>query len=514
MSTGRAENLRETIVWAVTITDDFIVISGDSRGKTCFWDGRVGTLIDAFQTHRADVLAVALAPSDQRTAYSTGVDPCLMTFQQVEKKKELGDGERCVRKWVKSVHRTIHTHDVRAVAASGSKLYSAGVDADLVVNDTAVKSVDKHAPLSHGKNGSSALVAAESSLLLLRYPTHLEIWRLGEAADPTPDQQQQQAGSILPLRKEPVKLLEVQTKGSEPICACAISADGKFLAFATPSRLRAFTLLTRDEEKPSIKRCLVKGESSKSLFRHLVFCDLEADDARWTLVAVTDRGAIQFFSLDVGSNSFSLVESVPRKRLTGLSGGIAFVETHPDYGIAALADYRGSVLSFDLRQKKVLAQMSHYRRASLTCLAIDRSRDTLLLAYSDQRLVECELKTGRHTAFSSAINMPGAWYNRRFCVAGMLAEEDRILAYDDVSISVIYRQISNFKRSPSRKKYPKKSGETTREEETKVTIIKKYEHLAFLDKMANGNLVAVEVKPLALQEQLPPSLKQKKFGAG
>jgi len=45
--------------------DDFTVVSGDSRGKTSFWKGRTGTLVDSYQSHKADVLAVAISPDQQ-----------------------------------------------------------------------------------------------------------------------------------------------------------------------------------------------------------------------------------------------------------------------------------------------------------------------------------------------------------------------------------------------------------------------------------------------------------------
>ena len=80
MTTGRAERNRETVVWSVALTDDLTVVSGDSRGKTCFWSAATGTLVDAYQTHAADVLSVCLSP-EQDVAYSSGVDPNIVHFQ-------------------------------------------------------------------------------------------------------------------------------------------------------------------------------------------------------------------------------------------------------------------------------------------------------------------------------------------------------------------------------------------------------------------------------------------------
>ena len=80
MVTGRTEKNKETIVWCVAITSDMTVISGDSRGKTSFWNGHTGTLMDSIQSHKADVLTLTLS-ADETVAYSTGVDPTLMHFQ-------------------------------------------------------------------------------------------------------------------------------------------------------------------------------------------------------------------------------------------------------------------------------------------------------------------------------------------------------------------------------------------------------------------------------------------------
>ena len=59
MVVGRAEGNKETIVWCVAVTSDMTVISGDSRGKTSFWNGVTGTLSDSIQSHKADVLTVS-----------------------------------------------------------------------------------------------------------------------------------------------------------------------------------------------------------------------------------------------------------------------------------------------------------------------------------------------------------------------------------------------------------------------------------------------------------------------
>ncbi len=203
ISTGRTEKLRETIVWSVAVADDLTIMSGDSRGKTCFWNGKMGTLIDAYQTHKADVLAVAMNPAQNR-AYSSGVDPVVMQFQPVVR-----DGSRpdAKRKWVKSLHRPMHTHDVRSIVATSKAVFSAGVDSLLSVADPSCNHVFAHLPVPHGE---VIALAGEAGLVAQRFSKHLEIWRLGTLEEDST--KNLKVGALLPLREDPVKLLQLQVR--------------------------------------------------------------------------------------------------------------------------------------------------------------------------------------------------------------------------------------------------------------------------------------------------------------
>merc|ERR1719397_1734027 len=97
-------------------------------------------------------------------AYSTGVDPTLMHFQVVVK----GDGRR---KWVKSLHRVISGHDVRAVVVGGDgMLYSGGVDSYLGVSQyPAHRTTVKLPHLPRAAVG----VASQARTVLLAHPARL-----------------------------------------------------------------------------------------------------------------------------------------------------------------------------------------------------------------------------------------------------------------------------------------------------------------------------------------------------
>ena len=112
------------------------------RGKTSFWNGRTGTLTDAYQTHIADVLTIA-TNEEQSIVYSSGVDPNIMQFQPISTnsqwnhKNTFGNSNSDKRnllngssngaaqkrpKWVKTSHRSANTHDVRSIICVGKKV--------------------------------------------------------------------------------------------------------------------------------------------------------------------------------------------------------------------------------------------------------------------------------------------------------------------------------------------------------------------------------------------------------
>jgi len=104
----RTKGSSELRVWALQGLADGTLVSGDSSGRVCFWDGEHGTRLHAFDQHEADVLALAATPDGSRV-FAAGVDSSLVCFEQAGRAP--GEPPR----WTFSVARRPHTHDVRAL---------------------------------------------------------------------------------------------------------------------------------------------------------------------------------------------------------------------------------------------------------------------------------------------------------------------------------------------------------------------------------------------------------------
>lgn len=222
MNIARSHTNTETVVWTLVITDDFTIITGDSRGYITFWDGKSGSQIESYQSHVASVLTLCLT-DNQKTVYCAGIDPVIMSYEKIVVKEG-------TKKWVKSTQRKIHDHDVRNLLVINDKLYSGGVDGYLACSYHP-RTLVRYPPLLQNP---SVFVASKKQFILLRYQTYLEVWLLGK------ENIEENAVGVVQLEEEPKKLLVLKTKRNEYITTAAISDDGRWIMYSTCSRIKMF----------------------------------------------------------------------------------------------------------------------------------------------------------------------------------------------------------------------------------------------------------------------------------
>ncbi|XP_024356552.1 WD repeat-containing protein PCN isoform X2 [Physcomitrium patens] len=108
-------------IWSLLVLRNGDIVSGDSSGSTQFWDGHLGTLLQAQTRHDADVLALATCGDN---VFAAGADGRVVQFRRVAESQRLdastsdaidvargGSGE----KWIYVGSKRTHTHDVKAL---------------------------------------------------------------------------------------------------------------------------------------------------------------------------------------------------------------------------------------------------------------------------------------------------------------------------------------------------------------------------------------------------------------
>ncbi len=106
---------RETLVWSVRCLSDGSLVSGDSTGMMCFWDGKTYSLMQRIRAHDADILDVAVS-ADGQSVFSGGMDRKTCFYKRSSDGNAGGN-----MRWAKISHSRLHEHDVKTMATYESK---------------------------------------------------------------------------------------------------------------------------------------------------------------------------------------------------------------------------------------------------------------------------------------------------------------------------------------------------------------------------------------------------------
>lgn len=98
---------KDIIVWSVKCLKNGDIVSGDSTGQICIWDGKTYTQAQRIQGHKSDVLSLATGV-DGQTIVSGGMDRRTALYRPMK-----SDPSR----WQRVLYRKYHKHDVKAMAS-------------------------------------------------------------------------------------------------------------------------------------------------------------------------------------------------------------------------------------------------------------------------------------------------------------------------------------------------------------------------------------------------------------
>ncbi|XP_058803857.1 U3 small nucleolar RNA-associated protein 4 homolog isoform X2 [Phymastichus coffea] len=477
MQVARKEVKKETIVWCLAVTMDNMIVSGDSRGVLSIWDSNMGTLIEAHESHAADILSITMS-HDKNVIYCAGVDPVIRTFSKVVA-KSTGRIQ-----WVRGIERRLHVHDVRALVEAGGKLYSAGVDGYLAQSSYPPRVLVKYPPLLQPP---CIYVCSKSRCILLRYHNFLELWRLGDIA-------------------------KSNTTFERP---------GHFIiVYSTESHIRVFNfnviqghaqLNKQDSDIPLKKKVYKMLFSANS--KILATVSNEEGKTVITLYTLNKEHYLSFHGCFTTDK-----EDIKTVGLLCFS---------PDNKYLICSDYQSHIIAYniegDLSPESLQAWLLPKYTCPPTAMAIQKDTNNLVIVYSDHKIVEYSIPKRKYTEFSNNLQgrLPNQWLARPFPITNIAFDQNNeniIIMHDDTTVFVINKSsdlpCSTTKIAKLENGYCKEESSTSSSTSSQHTIqvVKKYKHLVHLGWMSSSELIAVEVNPTSLCEKLPPTLKQKWFG--
>ncbi|KAK6644494.1 hypothetical protein RUM43_000761 [Polyplax serrata] len=492
MKTGRNENRKETVVWCVAVTSDFTIISGDSRGCLCFWDGKIGTQIESNNTHDADILSLALT-EDESAVYCAGkyqcVDPTITIYGKVA---EHSGGRR---KWAKGGQRKIHEHDVRALAiSSDKKLFTGGIDGYLALSSYPPKVLIKFPPLLKGPCTS---LAPSKRYVLLRYLTYLDLWKLGQA-----QVDQETFDSFIPLDENEMLLLKLKAKKTDTIISSSLSDDGQFLAYST-NRGISFFRFSPDETVDKLTKLPEPTECGPC--RLIQFYQMKRKNY---CAAVTKTNEIHI--LEMGDTGPDIIQTIKPAENETLTDTISHLTIMSDTPYLVAADCQSNIGVWMISNWSLHCTLPKYS-AAVTAVSMRKGSALVVVAYSDLKVVEFDLKEKKYTQFSK--NLDCILSNHLHTTIASITFDSRkissIIVHDDSSICVFDKNNVSGKNEAKQQKL---ENEVEKKKKQHVNVIKKSKHIVSLTWLEGEEMVIVSVNPLKLAENLPPSLEKKLFG--
>ncbi|KAI0839315.1 WD40 repeat-like protein [Hypoxylon sp. FL0890] len=230
---------KEIIVWSVKCLNGRDIVSGDSTGQVCIWDGKTYTQAQRLQTHNQDVLSLATS-ADGSTIVSGGMDRRTVLYRKTS---------GAIARWSRVWHRRYHSHDVKTMASfegnGMSVIVSGGPDASPIVLPLREAGMENHRTLSHLPQDPPLQSAPKSRLIVSWWEREVHIWRLRRPLRDLVDIPDGESN----IEKNRKLLARILIKGEANITSASISHDGSLLVVSTTSDIKAFYLKPRSEAR-------------------------------------------------------------------------------------------------------------------------------------------------------------------------------------------------------------------------------------------------------------------------
>lgn len=342
---------KDIIVWSVKCLPNGNIVSGDSTGQVCIWDGKTYTQSQRLQSHKQDVLSLAIS-ADGSTIMSGGMDRRTVLYKQ-----NSGAGQR----WGKVWGRRYHEHDVKAMAtfehARMSVVVSGGPDSNLVVVPLKEMGREHHRMVSGLPQQPPLISASRARFMVSWWDREIHLWLLRDSATDITKLSDENDYDINQNRR---LLKTIVVKGDSNISSASINKDGTLLVVSTSTDVKAFALQHSNPAKPA-DVTLSSIELPEKLTKPGASLVQISGDGNW-LCAVQDGCRVVICSIISTSDNHTVTiqrrlgrlhRSIPKYILNGGLGcydrNITHIAFSTDSKLLAVADLAGYVDTWVLR---------------------------------------------------------------------------------------------------------------------------------------------------------------------
>ncbi|RCI08006.1 hypothetical protein L249_7797 [Ophiocordyceps polyrhachis-furcata BCC 54312] len=232
---------KNIIVWCVKCLPNGDIVSGDSTGQICIWNGQTYTQSQRIEGHKQDVLSLAIG-AEGTSIISGGMDQRTFLYRP-----NGGPAKR----WTKVWGRRFHDHDVKTMASfehgKMSVLVSGGPDADLIVIPLKEMGRQNHRALSCLPQQPPIASASHCRFIVSWWDRQVHIWILRKTASELLGS----TGEAVDIKQNQKLLKSIIVRGDSNITSIAMDENGHFLFVATATDVKAFYLEHDNPAKPS-----------------------------------------------------------------------------------------------------------------------------------------------------------------------------------------------------------------------------------------------------------------------
>ncbi|UKZ75341.1 hypothetical protein TrVFT333_003022 [Trichoderma virens FT-333] len=346
---------KDIIVWSVKCLPNGNIVSADSTGQVCIWDGKTYTQSQRLQSHKQDVLSLAIS-ADGSTITSGGMDRRTVLYKQ-----NTSAGNR----WTKVWGRRYHDHDVKTMASfehgRTSVVVTGGPDSNLMLVPLREMGRENHRTISNLPQQPPVSSAQKARFITSWWDREVHIWALRK---PATEIFNVAGGEEVDINQNRKLLKTIVVKGDSNISSATINPEGTLLIVSTSTDMKAFRLEHQDPIKPSdVKLSAIElPEKLKNVGASQVRL---SPDGKW-LCAIKEGSRVIMASLEEANESENPsqlaihLQRLPRLRrhipryiknggLRSYERNITHISFTADSKMVAVADIAGYIDTWILR---------------------------------------------------------------------------------------------------------------------------------------------------------------------